>query len=82
MFIDEFGQYTTIDRVVYKTDIKSIIQIFYNFMETQFSAKIMKLKSDNRGEYLNQEMTGFLETIGNIHDLSTSYTNESNGLSN
>jgi hypothetical protein len=49
-------------------------------VEIQFSAKIKKLKSDNGGEYINKEMTTFLETKGIIHDLSLLYTYESNGL--
>jgi hypothetical protein len=49
-------------------------------METQFSAKIKKLKRDNRGKYLNKEMTAVLKRKGIIHDLKLPYANESNGL--
>jgi transposase InsO family protein len=49
-------------------------------METQFFAKIKKLKTDNGGEYVNKEMTAFLETKGIIHNLSPPYAYESNGL--
>jgi hypothetical protein len=52
----------------------------YNLVETQFSAKIKKLKSDNRDKYVNTEMTTFLKKKGIIHDLSPPYTHESNGL--
>jgi hypothetical protein len=52
----------------------------YNLVETQFSAKIKKLKTDNGGEYINKEMTAFLETKGIIHDLSPPDAHESNGL--
>jgi hypothetical protein len=38
-------------------------------VETQFSAKIKKLKTDNGGEYVNKEMTAFLE----IKALSMTY---------
>jgi transposase InsO family protein len=50
-------------------------------VETQFSAKIKKLKTDNRGEYINNEMTTFLKTKGIIHNLSAPYVHQSNGLS-
>jgi transposase InsO family protein len=49
-------------------------------VETQFSAKIKKLNTDNGGEYLNKEMTAFLEMKGIIHDLSPPYAHDSNGL--
>jgi transposase InsO family protein len=48
-------------------------------VETQFSAKIKKLKTDNGGEYVNKEMTAFLEIKCIIHDLSPPYAYESNG---
>jgi transposase InsO family protein len=49
-------------------------------VEIQFSAKSKKLKTDNGGEYVNKEMTAFLEIKGIIHDLSPPYTHESNVL--
>jgi hypothetical protein len=54
--------------------------MFYNLVETQFSAKIKKLKTDNGGEYVNNEITAFLEMKGIIHNLSPLYIHESNGL--
>jgi hypothetical protein len=49
-------------------------------VEPQFSAKIKKLKTDNRGEYVNKQMTVFLEIKGIIYDLSPPYAHENNGL--
>jgi hypothetical protein len=54
--------------------------MFNNFMDRQFSAKIKKLKTDNRGEYGNKMMTAFLETQGIIYDLLSLYSHESNSL--
>jgi hypothetical protein len=45
-----------------------VFQIFYNLLETQYTAKIKKVKTDNRGEYINKVMTAFLETKGIIYD--------------
>jgi hypothetical protein len=49
-------------------------------VETQFSTKIKKLKTNHGGEYLNKEMTAFLETKRIIYYLSPPYAYESNGL--
>jgi hypothetical protein len=49
-------------------------------VKIQFSAKIITLKTENRGEYVNKEMTAFLEIKGIIYDLSPPYTYKSNGL--
>jgi hypothetical protein len=80
IFIHEYSQYTWVYFVQHKLDLKTVFQIFYNVVETQFSAKIKKLKTDNRGEYVNKEMIAFLETKNTIHNLSPPYTHNSNGL--
>jgi hypothetical protein len=66
--------------VRHKSDVQTVFQMSYNFVETQFSTKIKKLKTDNGGEYVNNEMTTFLETRGIIHNLSPLYAHESNSL--
>jgi hypothetical protein len=50
-------------------------------VEIQFPTTIKKLKTDNGDEYVKKEMTAFLETKGIIHDLSRTFPNESNDLS-
>jgi hypothetical protein len=49
-------------------------------VETQFSIKIKKLKTNNGGEYINKVITAFLEIKGIIYDLSLPYAHKSNGL--
>jgi hypothetical protein len=53
-FINEFSRYTWIYIIQHKSDIKMIFQMIYNLVEIQYSAKIKKLKTDNRGEYVNK----------------------------
>jgi transposase InsO family protein len=79
-FIDEFSRYTWIYFVQHKSNVKMGFQTFYNLVETQFSPKIKKLKTDHGGEYVNIEMTVFLKTKGLIHNLSPPYAYERNGL--
>jgi hypothetical protein len=80
MFIEEFSQYTWIYFIRYKSDVKTVFQIFYNLVELQFSAKIKKLKIDNVREYVNKEMTTFLEIKTIIYILSLPYGYKSNRL--
>jgi transposase InsO family protein len=49
-------------------------------VETQFSTKIKKFKSDNGSEYVNKDVSEFLAGKGTIHELSPPYAHESNGL--
>jgi hypothetical protein len=53
MFINEFSQYIWIYFIWYKSHLKLIFKIFYNMVKTKFSAKIKKLKSNNRGKYVD-----------------------------
>jgi hypothetical protein len=79
-FIDEFRGYIRIYYVWHKSDLKMVFQMFYNLVEIQFSAKIKNLKTDNGGEFVNKEMTTFLEIMAIIHDLSQPYAYKSNSL--
>jgi hypothetical protein len=78
-FIDKFRRYTSIYFVQCKSDVKTVFQTFYNLVEIQFSGKIKKLKIDNGDQYVNIDMSGFLEMKGIIHDLSPLYAHQCNG---
>jgi transposase InsO family protein len=80
-FIDENSRYTWIYFLRHKSDVKSLLRDVWNLVETQFSTKIKKFKSDNGGEYVNKDVSEFLAGKGMIHELSPLYAHESNGLS-
>jgi hypothetical protein len=67
-FIGDFSQYTLIYFVRHKSDVKMVFQTFYDTVETQFSAKIEKLKTDNGGVYVNKETITFFEIKSIIYD--------------
>jgi hypothetical protein len=50
-------------------------------VKTQFSTKIKKVKIDNVGEFVNKDLTIFLEIKGIIHDLLLPYIYKSKTLS-
>jgi hypothetical protein len=79
-FIDENSCYTWIYFLRHKSDVKSVLRDFWNLVETQFSTKIKKFKSDNSGEYVNKDVSEFLGGKGMIHELSPPYAHERNGL--
>jgi hypothetical protein len=68
IFIDEFSHYTWIYFIRHKSNIKLIFRTFYYLVETQFSTKNKKLKSDNGDEYVNKEMITILEPKAIMHD--------------
>jgi hypothetical protein len=78
-FIDNNSRYIWIYFLRHKSDDKSVLRDFWNLVETQFSTKIKKFKSDNGGEYVNIDVSEFLAGKGTIHELSPPYAHESNG---
>jgi hypothetical protein len=80
MFIDQFSRYTWIYVIRYKSEVKMVYLTFYDLVEIQWSAKIKKLKTHNRGEYVYKELTTFLEIKDIIHVLSPPFIYQSNSL--
>jgi hypothetical protein len=56
-FIDQNSRYTWIYFLRHKLDVKSVLRDFWNLVETQFSTKIKKFKSDNGGKYVNKDVS-------------------------
>ena len=54
-FVDDCTRMTWVYMMRHKHDVFSIFQIFHAMIQTQFSVKIQILRSDNGGEYVNQE---------------------------
>jgi hypothetical protein len=80
MFIDKFSRYIWIYFVWHKSDVKMAFQMFCNLVEIRVSARIKKLNTDNRGEYVKKVIIVFLERQGIIHDLSPPDAHETNRL--
>ena len=50
-------------------------------VQIQFSTTIRVLRSDNGGEYINQEFQHYFQQHGLWHETSCSYTPQQNGIS-
>ena len=53
---------------------------FKNLVETQYSAKIKFLRSDNGGEYLSSQFQHFCSNNGILHQTSCPYVPQQNGV--
>ena len=58
----------------HKHDVFNIFQMFHTLIQTQFSAKIRILRSDNGGEYVNQEFHHYFKTHGIVHETTCPQT--------
>ena len=51
-----------------------------SMIQTQFSAKIQILRSDNGGEYVNKKFQDYFATDGLLHETSCAQSPQQNGV--
>ena len=79
-FTDDFTRFTWIEFLKNKSDaVRKIIDLI-TMLERQHKTKILRLRTDNGGEYVNQDLKLHLNTNGIIHELTPPYAHESNGV--
>ena len=57
-----------------------MFRLFQQMIKTQYSSDIKVLRSDNGGEYINSELSWFLQDCGIIHQTTCLYTPQQNGV--
>ncbi|KAI1006263.1 hypothetical protein K3495_g1957 [Podosphaera aphanis] len=70
--------YTTF--LKHKSDATPTIITLITELETQYRCKTKAFRSDNRGEYVNNDLRKFFAQKGIVHDLTPPYSPESNGV--
>ena len=63
----------------HKDEVFVVFQSFHTMVQTQFSAKIKILCSENGGEYVNQQFQTYFNSHGMLHETSCSQTPQQNG---
>jgi hypothetical protein len=63
-----------------KLDTSITLAAFLNQVDIQFAKKINQIGSVNSGEYIKNKFKAFFLTSGLIHELTPSYSPESNGI--
>ena len=53
---------------------------FYKMVQTQFESPIKRLRSDNGREYVNQNLSKFLQENGVVYELTCVDTPQQNGV--
>lgn len=64
----------------HKSDVANIFSIFYHMVRTQYSLLIKIIRSDNGGEYLNSELSQFLQANRILHETTYPHTPQQNGV--
>ena len=79
-FIDDFSRFTYVYLMRNKDESFDMFKRYKNEVENQKNRKIKILQSDRGGEYFPNDFSMFCEKHGMIHESSTPYTPQQNGL--
>ena len=75
--VDDHTRMTWIYLLKFKSEVRSIIEIFVKMIETQFQVQVKEIRTDNGLEF---QMTEFFNSKGIIHQRSCVYTPEQNAV--
>ncbi|XP_019150296.1 PREDICTED: uncharacterized protein LOC109147102 [Ipomoea nil] len=75
--VDDHSRSTWVYLMRKKSEVRQIIQCFYELIKTQFGKVIICVRSDNGKEFL---MENFYQTRGIIHQTSCVYTPQQNSI--
>ena len=79
-FIDVCSRFTYVFLLKNKSETFDVFKVYKAKVENQQSKKIKVLKSDRGGEYFSTEFNSFCEEYGIIHECTTPYTAQHNGI--
>src|SRR5690606_19654886 len=79
-FIDDYSRKVFVYTLENKNQVKKTFESFKELVENQTGKRIKILRTDNGTEYINRDMSSFLEKSGIRHETSVEYTPEQNGL--
>jgi len=63
-----------------KSEVFHLFVKFYRMIQTQFESPIKRLRSDNGREYVNQNLSKFLQENKVVHELTCVDTPQQNGV--
>jgi len=79
-FVDDYRTYCSISLLKSKDQASLAIHHFWQYTQTQFGKIIKPLHSDNGTEYVNQDVSLFLQKKGTLHTTSPPHHPELNGV--
>jgi transposase InsO family protein len=80
IFVDDCTRMTWLYLLKHKNEVLSTFQSFHTMVQTQFSAKVQILRSDNGGEYVNHQFQTYFQHHGLLHETSCPQTPQQNGV--
>lgn len=77
---EEYSGYRLIEFVAKKSEVPDCVKLMINSTVMDSCRPVICIHTDNGTEYLNKNLTDWLKERGIIHELSSAYNPEQNGL--
>lgn len=78
-FIDDFSNFTIVYLIKTKDEVFNCFKEYIQMAQSMFNTKLAKLRCDNGGEYVSQDLRKFCKENGIILDYTIPYTPQLNG---
>eukprot|EP00252_Welwitschia_mirabilis_P022462 TRINITY_DN607_c0_g1_i3.p1 TRINITY_DN607_c0_g1~~TRINITY_DN607_c0_g1_i3.p1 ORF type:complete len:1070 (-),score=207.18 TRINITY_DN607_c0_g1_i3:857-3973(-) len=79
-FIDDHSRFCYIFFMKYRSQALTYFQMYQKMVERQTGCKIKTLRTDRGGEYISHVFNDYLRKCGIVHQVTTSYTPQQNGV--
>jgi hypothetical protein len=80
VIVDDYSHFTSVFFLQEKSQTQETLKRFLRRAQNGFGLRIKKIRSDNRIEFKNSQIEGFLEKEGIKHEFSCLYTPQKNGV--
>jgi len=80
VIVDDHTRFAWTYFLRHKSDACSTIKDFVAYVERNFEAKVKAFRSDRGGEFVNEELGGWMRAIGIKHELTIPHTPQQNGV--
>jgi transposase InsO family protein len=74
VIVDDYSRFTWVFFLQEKSQTQETLKGFLRRAQNKFGLRIKKIRSDNRTEFKNSQIEGFLEDEGIKHEFSSPYT--------
>ena len=78
-FLDDNTGLSVVRPLPYKSDVPAEVKLVFNMLEAQSGLRVLTVRTDRGGEYLNHTLEKFFTDKGIIHQTTAPHTPEQNG---
>ncbi|KAM0034614.1 putative RNA-directed DNA polymerase [Helianthus debilis subsp. tardiflorus] len=77
---DDYSRFSWVSFMAHKSETPGILKDLLTMLENLYSLKVKRIRSDNGTEFKNQVMDEFCTSKGILHEYSSRYTPQQNGV--